>query len=55
MTTNKRWRIRHPESQKEYDRRRYLEQRDERLKKQREYYQANREEILFKKRNGLIR
>ena len=37
------------------DRERYLRHREARLKHQREYYQAHREEILYKKRNGLIR
>ena len=33
----------------ERDRERYLRQRDERLKHQREYYRANRERILQRK------
>lgn len=42
-------------TRKQADHERYLRQRDERLKKQREYYATHREEILYKKRNGIIR
>jgi hypothetical protein len=37
------------------DHERYLEKRDEIRERQRAYYQAHRDEILYKKRNGLIR
>lgn len=39
----------------EKDHLRYLRQRDERLEKQRKYYNEHREEILFKKKKGLTR
>lgn len=47
---NRRYRLRHPDAQRERDHRRYLRQRDERLEKQREYYKANRDFILKMKR-----
>ena len=37
------------------DRERYLRQRDERLERQRAYYQAHRETILRKARNRYIK
>ena len=37
------------------DHERYLRERDMRLEKQRAYYKEHREEILYKKRMGLIR
>ena len=37
------------------DHERYLRERDMRLERQRAYYQEHREEILYKKRMGLIR
>jgi hypothetical protein len=37
------------------DHERYMRSQSERQAKQREYYQTHREEILYKKRNGLIR
>lgn len=40
---------------KRRDRERNLRERDMRLEKQREYYKVHREEILRKKRLGLIR
>ena len=52
---DRRYRDRHSEECKERDHQRYLRQRDKRLEKQTEYYKLHREEILYKKRMGLIR
>ena len=43
------------ERRRQKDRERYLRQREARLERQLAYYQEHREEILTKKRNGLIR
>lgn len=47
--------MRTPGRREQKDHERYLRHRDARLAKQRAYYQANRELILYKKRMGLIR
>ena len=52
---DRRYRERHSGECKERDHQRYLRQRDKRLRKQLAYYQEHREEILYKKRMGLIR
>ena len=52
---DRRYREIHSEECKERDHQRYLRQRDKRLEKQLAYYQEHREEILYKKRMGLIR
>ena len=43
------------ERRRKRDRERYLRQRDERLERQRAYYQANRETILRKARNRYLK
>jgi hypothetical protein len=40
---------------KKLDHERYMRHREERLTKQRDYYSIHREEILYKKKVGLIR
>ena len=52
---NRRYRERHAEECKERDQLRYMRQREERLRKQHEYYMAHKDEIRQKKRMGLIR
>ena len=47
---NRRYRERHAEECKERDHLRYMRQREERLRKQHEYYMANRDLILKMKR-----
>ena len=46
---------RDPNKRQERDHERYLRQRDERLERQRAYYQANRETILRKARNRYLK
>lgn len=47
--------MRDVERRRQKDHERYLRQREARMEKQRAYYKDHREEILYKKRNGLIR
>jgi len=47
--------MRDVERRRQKDHERYLRQREARMEKQRAYYREHRDEILYKKRNGLIR
>ena len=47
--------MRTPGRREQKDHERYLRQRDERLERQRAYYQEHREEILRKARNRYIK
>ena len=47
--------MRTPGRREQRDHERYLREREARLEKQREYYQANRETILRKARNRYIK
>lgn len=47
--------MRDVERRRQRDRERYLRQRDERLERQRAYYQANRETILRKAKNRYLK
>ena len=55
VDTQGKYEMRTPGRREQKDHKRYLRQRDERLERQRVYYQANRETILRKAKNRYLK